>query len=147
MLHAKFQVSGCPETCFTKIQIWPKSAVNRVLTVYRPGKCYFFLYLDLISGLCRAIFSSVFGLPYRLASLLIYQTCYLIYQQNLTQNIKIVHITVTTPGITGPSSYEISGTSVTLSCGTISDSSGTGTYVWKFERQVQYVFVLLGLLE
>ena len=92
-------------------------------------------------------FSYFFGLSYRLASLLIYQTCYLIYQQNLTQNIKIVHITVTTPGITGPSSYEISGNPVTLICGAISDPSGTATYVWKFEGQVQYVFVLLGLLE
>ena len=72
-----------------------------------------------------------------------YQECYLIYQQNVTKNIKIVHVTVTTPGITGPSSYEISGTSVTLSCGTISDSSGTGAYVWKFEGQVQYVLLCL----
>ena len=30
------------ETCFSKIQIWPKSAVNRVLDVYRPGYCFFF---------------------------------------------------------------------------------------------------------
>ena len=33
---------------------------------------FFVLYLDLISGLRRAIFSGVFCLPYRLASLLIH---------------------------------------------------------------------------
>ena len=70
MLHTKFQVSGSPGTCFSKIKIWPKSAVNRVLNVYRPGK-FFFLYLDLSLGLRRAVFSGVLGLPYRLASLLI----------------------------------------------------------------------------
>ena len=47
-----------PGTCFSKIQIWPKSAVNPILNV---------LYLDLISGLCRAIFPmslvSPIGLP------------------------------------------------------------------------------------
>ena len=32
-LHTKFEVSSSPGTCFSKIQIWPKSAVNRVLNV------------------------------------------------------------------------------------------------------------------
>ena len=54
MLCTKFQASSCPGSCFSKIQIWPKSAVNRVLNVYRPGKCFFSL--DLTSGLCRAVF-------------------------------------------------------------------------------------------
>ena len=67
MLHTKFQASSCPGSCFSKIQIWPKSAVKRVLNVYRPGMCFFFLYLDLTSGLCRAVFLmylvSPIGLP------------------------------------------------------------------------------------
>ena len=49
MLQTKFQVSSGPGTYISKTQIWPKSAVNWVLYVYRPGKS-FFLYLDLTSG-------------------------------------------------------------------------------------------------
>ena len=33
MLHTNFQVSSSPGTCFSKIQIWPKSAVNPILNV------------------------------------------------------------------------------------------------------------------
>ena len=33
MLHTKFQVSSSPGTCFSKIEIWPKSAVNPILNV------------------------------------------------------------------------------------------------------------------
>ena len=54
---------------FSKIQIWPKSAVNPILNVYRPGKCFFFLRFEY--GVMWGCFSDVFGLPYRLASLLI----------------------------------------------------------------------------
>ena len=70
MLHAKFQVSSRPGTCFSKIQIWPKSAVNRVLNIYRRGKCFFSL-LGFEFGVMWGCFVNVFGLPYRLASLLI----------------------------------------------------------------------------
>ena len=67
MLQTKFQVSSIPGTYISETQIWPKSAVNWVLYVYRPGKCFFFLYLDLTSGLCRAVFPmylvSPIGLP------------------------------------------------------------------------------------
>ena len=70
MLHAKFQVSSRPGTCFSKMQIWPKSSVNRVLNVCRPGKCFFSL-LGFEFGVMWGCFSDVFGLPYRLASLLI----------------------------------------------------------------------------
>ena len=31
--HTKFQVFSSPETHFSKIQIWPKSAVNPILNV------------------------------------------------------------------------------------------------------------------
>ena len=65
MLHTKFEVSSSPGTCFSKIEIWPKSAVNPILNVL--FKVFFVLYLDLISGLCRAIFPmylvSPIGLP------------------------------------------------------------------------------------
>ena len=71
MLLTKFQVSSRPGTFFSKIQIWPKLAVNRVLNVYRPGKCFFSL-LGFEFGVMWGCFSDVFGLPYRLASLLIY---------------------------------------------------------------------------
>ena len=70
MLHTKFQVSSRPGKCFSKIQIWPKSAVNRVLNVYRPGKCLFSL-LGFEFKVMWGCFSDVFGLPYMLASLLI----------------------------------------------------------------------------
>ena len=67
MLQTKFQVSSHSGTYISKTQIWPKSAVNWVLYVYRPGKIFFFLYLDLTWGLCRAVFSmslvSPIGLP------------------------------------------------------------------------------------
>ena len=33
MLYTKFEVSSSPGTCFSKIQIWPKSAVNPILNV------------------------------------------------------------------------------------------------------------------
>ena len=74
MLHAKFQVSSRPWTCFSKIQIWPKSAVNHVLDVYRPSKCFFSL-LGFEFGVMWGCFFDVFGLPYRLASLLIWCIC------------------------------------------------------------------------
>ena len=67
MLYTKFQVSSSPETCFSKIEIWPKSAVNPILNVLQARQVFFVLYLDLISGLCRAIFPvylvSPIGLP------------------------------------------------------------------------------------
>ena len=62
MLHTKFQASSCPGSCFSKIQIWPKSAVNRVLNVYRPGKCFFSL-LGFDFRVMWGCFSDVFGLP------------------------------------------------------------------------------------
>ena len=70
MLHTKFQVSSSPGTCFSKIQIWSKSAVNRVFNVYRPGKCFFSL-LGFGFRVMWGCFSDVFSLRYRLASLLI----------------------------------------------------------------------------
>ena len=72
MLHIKFQVSSRPGTCFSKVQIWPKSAVKRVLNVYRPGKCFFSL-LGFEFGVMWGCFSGVLGLPYRLTSLLIFR--------------------------------------------------------------------------
>ena len=56
MFHTKFEVSSSPGTCFSKIEIWPKSAVNPILDVLLARQVFFVLYLDLISGLCRAIF-------------------------------------------------------------------------------------------
>ena len=38
MLHTKFQVSSSPGTYFSKIQIWPKSAVNRFLNLPKTKK-------------------------------------------------------------------------------------------------------------
>ena len=52
------------------------------------------------------------------------------------------HISVATPQITASdsaTSYEISGTAVTLTCTSYSDSSGTGAYVWKLGTQAMYV--------
>ena len=67
MLHTKFEDSISPETCFSKIEIWPKSAVNPILNVLLARQVFFILYLDLISGLCKAIFAvflvSPIGLP------------------------------------------------------------------------------------
>ena len=58
ILHTKFEVSSSPGTCFSKIQIWPKSAVNRVF-VYRPGKCFkfftFYIFSYAISILLRGV--------------------------------------------------------------------------------------------
>ena len=68
----------------------------------------------------------------------------LCYQQNITQNIKIDHITVATPAISASNSatsYEIHGASVTLSCVSTSDSDGSGTYVWKHNGKSLYVFL------
>ena len=58
------------------------------------------------------------------------------------QIIEINHITVATPDISasnGDTDYEISGPPVTLSCISSSDSSGTGTYVWKLATEAVYV--------
>ena len=58
----------------------PKFRQNWPLTgfcMYIGPASVFFLYLDLSSVLCRGCFSDVFGLPYRLASLLIYIYIYL----------------------------------------------------------------------
>ena len=47
--------------------------------------------------------------------------------------ILLSYTSIATPAISASNSvtsYEISGTSVTLSCISTSDSSGTGTYVW-----------------
>ena len=67
LLHTKFQVSSSPGTCFSKIQIWPKSAVNPILNVLQARQVNFLLCLDLTSGLCRAVFPvsvvSPIGLP------------------------------------------------------------------------------------
>ena len=60
---------------------------------------------------------------------------------------KNCHITVATPAISASNSvtsYEISGTSVTLSCVSTSDSGGSGSYVWNLGGQSLYV--LSGLL-
>ena len=56
------------------------------------------------------------------------------------------HITVATPAISASNSatsYEISGTSVTLTCSSTSDPSGSGTYEWKLGGQSQYVLSVL----
>ena len=67
MLQTKFQVSTSPGTWFSKIEIWPKSAVNWVCMYIGPASDFFFLYLDLTLGLCRAVFPmslvSPIGLP------------------------------------------------------------------------------------
>ena len=66
--------------------------------------------------------------------------------QNLTKNIKNVHITVAIPNISasnGATSYEISGTSITLSCVSTSDSSGSGVYIWRFNGRNMYVLQAL----
>ena len=74
MLHSKFQVSSISETYFSGTQIWPKSAVNSVLYVYRPSKRLCTL-LGFNFRVMKGCFYDVFGLPYRLASLLmIYHT-------------------------------------------------------------------------
>ena len=52
------------------------------------------------------------------------------------------HVSVATPTISasnGATDYEISGTSVTLTCESTSDPSGSGKYVWKLEGIIQYV--------
>ena len=48
-------------------------------------------------------------------------------------------ISAATPAISGPTSYEISGTVITLTCMSSSDSSASGTYVWKLATQTVYV--------
>ena len=68
------------------------------------------------------------------------------YQQNITQNIKINLISVATPSISASNSatsYEISGTAVTLTCMSTSDSGGVGVYVWKFGGQIMYALLTL----
>ena len=61
-----FKFLAVLEPIFLIPQICPKSAVNWVLYVYRPASV-FLLYLDLTSGLCRAVFPmylvSPIGLP------------------------------------------------------------------------------------
>ena len=67
MLHTKFEVSSSPGTCFSKTQIWPKSAVNRDFKCTIGPASVFVLNLDLTSGLCKAVFPmslvSPIGLP------------------------------------------------------------------------------------
>ena len=62
-----FKFLAVQEPAFQKSKFGQNRAVNRVLNVYRPGKCFFFLYLDLNLGLCRAVFPvslvSPIGLP------------------------------------------------------------------------------------
>ena len=70
MLHTKFQVSSSSGTYFSGTQIWPKSAVNWVLYVYSPSKRFCSL-LGFDFWVMKGCFYDVFGLPYRLASLLI----------------------------------------------------------------------------
>ena len=70
MLHTKFQVSSSSGTYFSGTQIWPKSAVNWVLCVYRPSKRFCTL-LGFDFRVMKGCFYDVFGLPYRLARLLI----------------------------------------------------------------------------
>ena len=53
------------------------------------------------------------------------------------------YTSVATPTISasnGVISYEISGTSVTLTCESTSDSTGSGTYVWELDGRTLYVF-------
>ena len=66
MLHAKFQVSSRPGTCFSKIQNWPLT----VFYMYIGPASVFFSLLGFEFGVMWGCFSDVFGLPYRLASLL-----------------------------------------------------------------------------
>ena len=70
MLHTKFQVCSSSGTYFSGTQIWPKSTVNWVLCVYRPSKRFCTL-LGFDFRIMKGCFYDVFGLPYRLASLLI----------------------------------------------------------------------------
>ena len=60
----------------------------------------------------------------------------------LSTFVHVGDIAVETPAISASNSatsYEISGTSVTLSCVSASDSSGSGAYVWKLGGQKLYV--------
>ena len=52
-------------------------------------------------------------------------------------------LSVATPTITEGSSatsYEIAGTSITLTC---TSTSGSGTYAWKFDRTAMYVILII----
>ena len=63
------------------------------------------------------------------------------------KNIKIVHIAVAKPVIhasNAATSFNISGTSVTLTCVSASDFIGSGTYKWNLDGQS--LCVLSGLL-
>ena len=84
MLHTKFQVSICPGTCFSKIQIWPKSAVNCALNVYSVSFSLFGFKFRVMWD----CFSDVFGLPYRLASLLI---CHILLIYIMLTKISFIH--------------------------------------------------------
>ena len=72
MRHTKFQVSSTPGTCFSKIEIWPKSAVNPCFKCTIGPASDFFTLLGFDFGVMLGCFPDVSGLPYRLASLLIY---------------------------------------------------------------------------
>ena len=64
-------------------------------------------------------------------------------KRNFTQKNKFDHISVATPVITASnsaSSYEIRGTTVTLTCISTSDSGGSGIYAWKLDALIVYVF-------
>ena len=52
------------------------------------------------------------------------------------------YFSVATPVISASNSatdYEISGTSVTLTCESTSDPSGSGKYLWKLDGNIRYV--------
>ena len=56
----------------------------------------------------------------------------------------LCYTSVATPTISasnGVTSYEISGTSVTLTCESTSDSTGSGTYVWELAGITLYVIL------
>ena len=92
MLHTKFQVSSSSGTYFSGTQIWPKSAVNWVLYVYKPSKRFCTL-LGFDFRVMKGCFYDVLGLPYRLASLLIYiiytyyYACWLYYNTIINNNL------------------------------------------------------------
>ena len=92
MLHTKFQVSSSSGTYFSGTQIWPKSAVNWILYVYRPSKRFWTL-LGFDFRVMKGCFYDVFGLPYRLASLLIHidQICVEVFGKTIRRTEMIDH--------------------------------------------------------
>ena len=56
--------------------------------------------------------------------------------------LQLQHLAITASN--NANNYEVSGSSVTLTCMSTSDSNGYGTYEWKLDEQSQYV--LSGLL-